>query len=551
MKIKLHVLIGFSLFIELTAAPAGWPALMEPWYMSRGNANMAIGNYKAAIEAFEKVVEMNPDNREAMRSLGLAYERQGLTDKAIEQFDRYLAKYDDDPEIAFKQAQALQWFRYAYREKDKLRYYRMGLKRKDDPNMRLKYAAHLARQKSTSQEAIAQYEKVLAKEPRNVEAYRGLAKAYAWLGDNDRALYYTNLAHQYAGREPSDMTALRRDMMKGCEPTTEGRLGVILHPEKPFELYGFRLGSSGTMDLTPFSTATVEAGIEHFRDSSQNSTGAYISIGTQVRFNPANRFEGMLEYHDVVRADGLAYKFEFAHDGSSFSIRPGVKRKFRYDSFTALAESRLGGRLLGAARSTLLYTDLRTEAGRIRFDITPFVGWVSAESLGKNEQVGITTKAAITIRHDQVWDVSAEYLFYLTHYGEDQSGFQPSTLEPLPGGYFSPQVFLNQIPRLAVTYATEDKSEIYMAAGPTVQYIDETQRPAVFRIGADAHAAYTTQLPKRKRYWHTNFKEMTEIAPEIFLEAGLRGSADGKAVHAFYSACARTRSSTLSPHPLP
>ncbi|GIW54697.1 MAG: hypothetical protein KatS3mg082_1101 [Nitrospiraceae bacterium] len=143
-----------------------WAAdFAESWYMSRGRANMEIGNYKAAIEAFEKVVEKNPDNREAMRTLGLAYEKQGLKDKAIEQFDRYLDKWEDDPEIAFKQAQALEWSRYAYREKDMMKYYRMGLKRKDDPRMRLKYAAHLAKRKETSQEAIVQYEKVLAKEP--------------------------------------------------------------------------------------------------------------------------------------------------------------------------------------------------------------------------------------------------------------------------------------------------------------------------------------------------------------------------------------------------
>ncbi|MGH7206797.1 MAG: tetratricopeptide repeat protein, partial [Nitrospiraceae bacterium] len=170
----------------------------ESWYMSRGQANIEIGNYKAAIEAFEKAVELNPDNREAMRSLGLAYEKQGLKDKAIEQFDRYLAKYEDDPEIAFKQALALEWSRYAHREKDMLKYYKMGLKRKDDPKMRLKYAAYLARYKETSPEAITQYEKVLAKDPRSVEAHRGLAKAYAWLGNNDQALYHTNLALQYA-----------------------------------------------------------------------------------------------------------------------------------------------------------------------------------------------------------------------------------------------------------------------------------------------------------------------------------------------------------------
>ena len=50
----------------------------EAWYLSRGRANMEIENYKAAIEAYEKVVERDPNHRDAMRNLGLAYEKQGL-----------------------------------------------------------------------------------------------------------------------------------------------------------------------------------------------------------------------------------------------------------------------------------------------------------------------------------------------------------------------------------------------------------------------------------------------------------------------------------------
>ena len=38
--------------------------------MLRGRANLEIGNQKAAIEAFEKACELNPHNKEAMRSLG-------------------------------------------------------------------------------------------------------------------------------------------------------------------------------------------------------------------------------------------------------------------------------------------------------------------------------------------------------------------------------------------------------------------------------------------------------------------------------------------------
>jgi tetratricopeptide (TPR) repeat protein len=489
-------LLCLALYGAGAPAPSSAVDFAESWYLSRGRANMDIENYKAAIEAFEKVVEHNPTHREALRSLGLAYERQGLKDKSIETFDRYLAQYDDDAEIAFKQAQALEWSRYAYREKDMLKYYRMGLKRKDDATMRLKYASHLAGRKETAQEAIAQYDKVLASQPRNAQAHQGLAKAYAWLGQNDLALYHANLARHASRREPGDMTALRRDMLKGREPAVEGTLSVLAQPEKPYELYGLRLGSRGKMDLSPFTTTTLEVGAEHFWSSSENRAGGYLSFANQLRINPAHRFDLLLEYHDAPHGDGLAYKFEYVYDGPSFSLRPGVKREFRYDSFASLVGSRVDGQLLGLARSTLFYTDVAFDVGSVHLDVMPFVGWVTAESLGSNDQVGLTAKASAPLAQVGNWEFAAEYVFYLTHYGENHGGFRPSATEPLPGGYFSPQVFVNQIPRLSAVYTIDDKQDLSFAAGPALQYIDEATQASVFRIGGDAHAAYTARLSK-------------------------------------------------------
>ncbi len=508
-------------------APAGAEDFVESWYMSRGRSNMEIENYKAAIEAFEKVVERDPGNREAMRSLGLAYEKQGLKDKAIDQFDRYLARWDDDPDIAFAQAQALEWSRYAYREKDMLKYYRMGLKRKNDPGMRLKYAAHLARRKDTSQEAVAQYDKVLESQPRNAEAHRGLAKAYAWLSQNDLALYHANLARQQAKREPGDMTALRQDMSKGREPAVEGVLGVLAQPEKPFELYGFRMGTRGKFDLTPFTTTKVEVGAEHFWSSSENRAGGYLSLGNQFRINPSNRVDAVVEYHGAPRGDGLAYKFEYAYEGASLSVRPGVKREFRYDSFAALAGSRSSGQLVGLARSTQFYSEVAFDVDALHVSVTPFVGWVTAEQLGTNDQVGLDSKVSLPLWQQDNWEISGEYLLYLTHYGENQSGFQPSPREPLAGGYFSPQVFLNQIPRLAATYSLDNKDELYVAAGPAVQYIDEATRAAVLRVGGDAHVAYSKHISKP--WFFKVMADYTQIA-SIYM----RLQVNGLLVYTFY-----------------
>jgi len=520
--------LGMVLFISgWTAVPAGADDFVESWYMSRGRSNLEIENYKAAIEAFEKVVERDPGNREAMRSLGIAYEKQGLKDKAVEQFDRYLARWDDDADIAFAQARALEWSRYAYREKDMLKYYRMGLKRKNDPAMRLRYATHLAGKKETSQEAVAQYDKVLETQPRNAEAHRGLAKAYAWLGQNDLALYHANLARQQAKRESGDLTALRQDMSKGREPAVEGVLGMLAQPEKPYELYGFRMGTRGKFDVTPFTTTKVEVGAEHFWNTSEHRTGSYLSFGNQVRFNPSNRFDAVLEYHGAPRGDGFAYKFEYAYEGQSFSIRPGVKRELRYDSFAALIGSRSSGQLVGLARSTQFYTDVSFDVDALHVTVTPFAGWVTAEQVSSNGQVGLDTKVSMPLWQLEKWDIAGEYLFYLTHYNENQSALQPSPREPFAGGYFSPQVFINQIPRLAATYHLDDKDEFYVAAGPALQYIDEATKSAAFRVGGDAHLAYSKQLSKP--WLFKVMADYTQIASVY-----MRMQVNGLLVYTFY-----------------
>ncbi|MBH0192338.1 MAG: tetratricopeptide repeat protein, partial [Nitrospira sp.] len=89
MRYRLFIL-SLTVWHLFVCSPNTFAAdFVESWYLSRGRANMEIENYKAAIEAFEKVVEHDPDHRESLRSLGIAYERQGLKDKSIETFDRY------------------------------------------------------------------------------------------------------------------------------------------------------------------------------------------------------------------------------------------------------------------------------------------------------------------------------------------------------------------------------------------------------------------------------------------------------------------------------
>ena len=148
----------------LWAAPAH-AGLAEEWYLYRARANMGIRNYAAAIEAFRKVLEDKPRHREALRGLATAYEKNGQTDEAIATYDRYLEHYKDDPGIAFRQAANLGWSRYAYRRKDAIRYYRMGLAHEDDFAQRRKLARLLAQDKADLDEALVEYRRLVKAKP--------------------------------------------------------------------------------------------------------------------------------------------------------------------------------------------------------------------------------------------------------------------------------------------------------------------------------------------------------------------------------------------------
>lgn len=147
-----------------TATPASG-GIAESWYLARARANAQIGNHAAAIEAYRKALQADPRSREASRGVGLELRANGDTDRAVAEFDRHLARFPDDWEIAFVQARLLGWSRYAYRARDAVRYLRMGLAHHDDPARRLDLARLLARERATLDDALREYDRLLAAAP--------------------------------------------------------------------------------------------------------------------------------------------------------------------------------------------------------------------------------------------------------------------------------------------------------------------------------------------------------------------------------------------------
>jgi len=248
MPIPRHHAALAALVLALAAAPlVAHAGVTEQWYLLRGRSNMKIKNYRAAIEAFQKALELDPGNREASRSLVVAYENNGETDRAIAQLDKYLARFEDDPEMAFKQARWLGWARYGYRRGDAIKYYRMGLARQDDPARRRELARLLGRDKASLDEALAEYRTLLAVAPDDAALRTEYQKLLLWDArhrreaiaeltreaeahpdDGARQLRLARLLAEEPGREAEAVDRYHRALEKRDEAQVQVELARVL-----------------------------------------------------------------------------------------------------------------------------------------------------------------------------------------------------------------------------------------------------------------------------------------------------------------------------------
>ena len=656
--------------LEPDSAPASGT---EWWYVLRGRANMKIGNYRAAIEAYERAAELNSDNREAMRQLGLAYEQQGLTAKAIEQFDRYLERFQDDPDIAFKQAEYLGWSRYDYRRADAIRYYRMGLARRDDLEHRHRLARLLAQERTQLEEALEQYRVLLAarpehrewraeyrelllweerhleeaireyrsfaaekpddfavqhtlarlvaredprsdeavaryaelvarrpgdaalrleyaellsadpdrhaeaireyrtliardarantrealadllsgdstsraealehyavllrenpgdvaarlkyarllggrrqdaaaaieqyaivvrQEPRNPAAHAGLAESYAWLGDRDQALHHSNLAVRY-GAGGRNVSGLRKDLLRGREPRFEPfARGLVQRGESRSKLDGIAVGVTGRGDPTPFLTLRAETGFEDYWRGGSDTVAAFLRVDGDYRLDPAREIGLGIGYHSLGERS-VPGRVVYRQTGERWTVSGGYERSLRYDSYVALVGDRVAGRRIGSARENRFHLAAHYEHERREFLLEPYGGVVDARSVSGNPFVGMRTRTAYRLLESDRFELSPLLLAEIYHYRFDAFGLTPGSGQPRPGGYFSPQLFVQGVPGLALATRWGDDSFLDLEGGPAAQLVKEGGDAARFEVGGQARLSYVTFL-RPSLYW--------------------------------------------------
>jgi cellulose synthase (UDP-forming) len=503
-------------------------ALTEAWYLSRARSNMKLGNYKAAVEAYEKVVQANPENADASRALGLAYEKSGLTDKAVSQFDAYLEKNPKDPEIAFKQAEILGWERYGYRRADALKYYRLGLATQNDVPMRLKYARLLASNRSELPEAIAQYQLVLKTQPANARAHAGLAKAYAWQGNPDLALRHSELAGKRAGGD-AELTALDRKLSDPRAPVLSVGSTFSFQPGTDYGFTYFSLVPRLVFDPSPFVTLTLRAGFESYWHRSsfntvENSAGALLSLGLRYRLDPSLHFDVRVGYHSFApistRASeasvstvpaNLLLAAELEREDPAVARALGFEREIVTDSFLSAAGSQLFGTGLGQARANSFYARLRATEGPLSFGLKPSVGWVSSLSTTDDFRLGLNAYAEYAL--SETWTLGDSQ--DLLHYGMDRSAISEDG-----GGYFSPAFYARNHPSVTGTFGLREKLVLKGAFGPTVQFVTDARKERAWELGAEGGLALSNDLGPRSSFeLGAEFSQVGDLYSRILLRA--------------------------------
>jgi Flp pilus assembly protein TadD len=117
IKTSAFILIGFFMTVAIVqAGPAGHdkPAKQQDktfaQWMDRGGLLSTYGNYKAAVQAYEKALALSPNDAEAHFDLGLAWGQMGDYIKALSSIDKAIALSPDEGRYHYGRGWALMLF---------------------------------------------------------------------------------------------------------------------------------------------------------------------------------------------------------------------------------------------------------------------------------------------------------------------------------------------------------------------------------------------------------------------------------------------------------
>lgn len=359
---------------------------------------------------------------------------------------------------------------------------------RDDPGSRrarLGYARLLAARKDTSRAAIPEFRAVLARSPRDADAQAGLARAYAWNGDADRALAHAEDARRDGGRS-GGLAAMERALRTGREPELGGGARLLAQPGGAWAFSGAGGFARGAAEPTPFTRATVEAGWAAFSGGGLRASGAAVEVGAEWRPDPALRWDatGRWDGFRLATPWSGALRLEAGPPGAGEAI--GVARRPVRDSLRALAGERTAAGLAGAAAENAIEASVARGVAGFRLEAAARAGAVTAASAAANGFAGLRVRVARPLGDGPDAPLSAALDVEAFGYGRDASGLGAAP-DPLAARYFSPPAFASASPRLVLALDGGARGRLDVDAGPAVQLEGGARRGV--RAGGDVRAS--------------------------------------------------------------
>jgi len=473
-----------------------------------------VATMPKAIALYEQLAKDEPDNPDVRRGLvrtriwyaGDLSAKKETVPQAIEQY-RIVLQEDPGNAKAASEIVALRlWYASVLGEKEETMSRALGeleALHKEYPEnmnirtrlnqMRLWYAGSLGAHKETLPQAVGLYQQVLREDPDNAEAHLGLARAYSWQGDADKAFGET----QRAARSPwigvdgrKSLQALQQDLAPYRKPVVSAEGQFFVQQGTQFSLRGALGGLHAKFDPTSRTTAFADVQAGPYWTGSQTAHDRAVSLGGQYRIHTAHQLEAEVNYHDITGGaekdnDVLFHaQYGYGWPGAPLWLRVGAKREFKEDSFLSLVGQRLNGVDYGAARATLGFGDIGTRLGPVQLALSPYAGAVKARSLASNAEAGADASLDFILYKDSASEFMLGYFGQYAHYDQDQSGFTAQATQPLPGGYFSPQTFISHTPRLTYKY-TDSWTELNLTGGPSFQEVKTAGTPTVHQLGGE------------------------------------------------------------------
>jgi tetratricopeptide (TPR) repeat protein len=354
-----------------------------------------------------------------------------------------------------------------------------------DERSRVKYAKLLLAEKGDAPEAARQFERVLQKEPRNGEAHRGAARAYAWLGERDMALMHTNKAAAIEASNP-EVRSMSADLGRGREPRAGGKLRGL----NSDSLTGFAAGAFAQRDAGPFTTIEAEILSERYADDKDSATGAAAAFAAEVRLGENRRINAAFGLSGLGEVSAQTHRLSVTLGTKYVSITPGIARQRKEESLLALVGRDTPTGRIGQAREDIGYVEVATAEttdGR-RFGLTPAIGFVQTADGGHDARQSLDAWIEKRFVAEEPWELGAAFKVTAMHYEEDRSGLEPSKEEPRPGGFYSPRLAAFQTPQLVLRFKSGADTRGEIRAGPSLQYERTVARGMRTMMGVDASA---------------------------------------------------------------